>query len=78
MYYGNQIIWDLDEKKLAQLDNPDSVWAWDASQFPKRHCHLVYTDKAQANKAGDIYVSEGGLNGAEYFLEKGEIKPSKV
>lgn len=78
MYYGNQIIWDLDNKKLVQLSNPDSAFAWNTEQYPKRHTHLVYTDKAQPKgQVGRIFVAEGGLAGAEYLLERGEIIPAK-
>lgn len=71
MYYGNQIIYDLDKKKLVELSNPDSVFAWDTSQYPKHHTHLIWTNTRK------VYVSEGGLTGAEYLLERGEIEPAK-
>lgn len=71
MYWANQIIWDLDNKKPVQLSNPDSAFAWDGSQYPKNHTHLVW------KKTGKTYVNEGGLTGAQYLLENGEIGSSK-
>ena len=71
-YYSNQIIWDLDKKTLVQLDAP-GVFAWDPGV--KRHSHLVWIAGPQA---GTTYVCEGGLTGAEYLMERGEIAPAKT
>ena len=73
MYYANQIIWDIDKKKLVELSNPGDVFAWDGSQYPKNHTHLVYTK--QPDKT---YCCEGGMAGAEYLMERDEIRPARL
>lgn len=73
MYYANQIIWDIDKKKLVELSNPGDVFAWDASQYPKNHTHLIYS-----KEPGKIYCCEGGMAGAEYLMERGEILPARL
>lgn len=76
MHYGNQILYNLDTETLFQLNNPDSVWSWDFKQYPSRYTELVYTRKAQGGKKpGEIYCADGGLIGAEYLLQCGEITP---
>ena len=71
MYWANQIIWDLDNKKLVQFSNPDSSFAWDVKQYPKNHTELIW------KSSGEIYVNEGGLAGAKSLLKRGEITPAK-
>lgn len=71
MYYGNQIIYDLDKKKPVQLSNPHTSFAWNTSQYPKRHTHLVY------KKTGRIYVNEGGIGHCRTLLKRGELIPGR-
>ena len=76
MHYGNQILYNLDTKTLFQLHNEDSVWGWDFTQYPPNYTELVWTEKAQGGKKpGSIYVADGGLVGAEYLLQMGELMP---
>ena len=76
MHWANQILFDLDKKKLFQLSNPDSTFAWDTTQYPPRYTELIYTASAKGHKSGSYYCADGGLTGAAYLLERGEIEPA--
>lgn len=69
-YWSNQIIWDIGRKRLVQLKGTGVFYF--GVKLPKRHCHLKYV------KDNRTYVNEGGMAGAKYLLEQGEIAPART